>query len=229
MKFNIQLKVILTVVLLVSFLLLGIYFYLNKQLREFVFRRTETSLIQETFLARSYLEQREASFSSLKPWDEVADTLGKTLDVRVTIIDSQGVVLGDSSVETDKLADLENHLLRPEFQQALSKGQGQVQRYSTTLHRESLYFAVPFGEKHPRGFVRLSVALSDIDIISANLRKLLLYACICFFVLLTISLGAVLNILIVKPIREISSVTDEIALGNFSRKISLRTRDEIND
>jgi hypothetical protein len=51
-------------------------------------------------------------------------------------MDADGVTLGESHEDR---AEMENHLLRPEVQQALKAGQGSSTRYSTTLGYEMMY------------------------------------------------------------------------------------------
>ena len=68
-----------------------------------------------------------------------------TLKRRVTVIDTAGVVLADSRVTPDSVAQLENHRTRPEI---LGLQRGKVSfdyeiRYSHTLNQRMLYAAVP--------------------------------------------------------------------------------------
>lgn len=70
------------------------------------------------------------------------ERLGEALsgqELRVTLIDSQGKVLFDN--EVDK-GELENHLNRPEIEEALEYGEGQAVRNSDTLSRDTFYYAV---------------------------------------------------------------------------------------
>ena len=56
---------------------------------------------------------------------------------RVTLISSDGAVLFDSDAEAD---EMENHLQRPEVQEAISYGHGSDRRRSSTLF-ENLYYS----------------------------------------------------------------------------------------
>ena len=58
---------------------------------------------------------------------------------RVTLLDPQGRVLFDNYTPSE---DLENHLQRPEVQQALAQGEGYASRKSATLGKNILYYAV---------------------------------------------------------------------------------------
>ncbi len=59
--------------------------------------------------------------------------------VRFTLIASDGTVLFDSSFDA---VELDNHSLRPEFQEAQAQGESTVIRYSDTLATDTLYAAV---------------------------------------------------------------------------------------
>ena len=58
---------------------------------------------------------------------------------RITLIDSDGTVLFDSRLNPDKM---ENHSEREEFQEALRYGEGDSERYSDSLLRKTVNYAV---------------------------------------------------------------------------------------
>jgi two-component system phosphate regulon sensor histidine kinase PhoR len=93
--------------------------------------------------------------------DNEADRLGDAVEGRVTLIRGDGVVVGDSSVDGEALAALENHLDRPEVQVARQGGVGVVERYSTTIGADLLYAAVP--ARHPEiAYVRVALPLTAV-------------------------------------------------------------------
>lgn len=60
-------------------------------------------------------------------------------NTRVTLIDASGEVIYDSGKQEEHL---ENHLDRPEIQEALKSGSGQDVRWSETLDQDMFYYAV---------------------------------------------------------------------------------------
>lgn len=62
-----------------------------------------------------------------------------TDEVRVTIINAEGIVVADSSVQD--IHNLENHLQREEIRSAVASGYGYATRYSETLETNMLYVA----------------------------------------------------------------------------------------
>ena len=59
-------------------------------------------------------------------------------ELRITLIDSTGVILYDSDAEASKM---ENHFDRKEVVDAFAKGSGEDLRYSSTLQANAFYFA----------------------------------------------------------------------------------------
>lgn len=59
--------------------------------------------------------------------------------VRVTVVDSEGNVVADSTVTKDKMG---NHKDRPEIREAIAKGEGKSIRTSSTLSKSSFYYAI---------------------------------------------------------------------------------------
>ena len=61
----------------------------------------------------------------------------------MTFIDLDGVVWGDTERDGQALRAMDNHLTRPEVQDAIKKGNGIRDRYSNTTQTEFRYFALP--------------------------------------------------------------------------------------
>jgi len=125
-------------------------------------------------LLRRYLEdeiarglEREARLVALLPadslrWPEFAREVGARIGERVTLIDATGRVRGDTEFDRASLDRLENHLLRPEVQEALTAGVGRAERLSASTNERRLYVAVRSG---PTGLavVRVSTTLAAVD------------------------------------------------------------------
>lgn len=76
--------------------------------------------------------------SEIKNLKKILFQIDSLIDVRFTIIDSNGLVL----IETRKNeAKLDNHLYRTEIQLALKNGEGFSTRYSKTMKADYIYFA----------------------------------------------------------------------------------------
>jgi two-component system phosphate regulon sensor histidine kinase PhoR len=72
--------------------------------------------------------------------DAIVRRLAAEAGVRITVIDANGVVLGESERDA---TTLENHASRPEVATALAGGTGRSLRFSSTIQRDLEYVAVP--------------------------------------------------------------------------------------
>ena len=60
-------------------------------------------------------------------------------NVRITLIDKDGIVLFDNQAEAKTL---ENHAMRQEIMEAVAVGAGEAERFSDTLDKTTYYYAV---------------------------------------------------------------------------------------
>lgn len=228
MRANIHYKIVLVFGIIIGFILLGTYIYLDASFKNYTYQRIRANLVRETSLVRSFLEETFPGDIDPEKADLVANEIGSELKVRVTIIGLDGSVLGDSDLNSRELAEIENHRDRPEVKQAISSGQGESRRYSMTIEKDMLYVASIFGRSGMQGVIRLSISLSEIALISLRLKRLLALSFIAAFIF-AIVIGFVASMFISRPIKEMAWVTKSIAQGDFSKKLSIRTGDEIED
>jgi len=228
LKISIHYKITIIFCLITACILLGVFTYLDSTLKDYTYQRIKTALTKEALLAKLFLEKDFPGYPRLKDIDSIADEAGESISSRVTIIGLDGKVLGDSELNGENLEKVENHLYRPEVQEALKNRVGQSRRFSTTVQQYMLYIAVSFGKDNPQGVVRLSMPLSEVDIISGHLKKVLFIA---FLIALLVSiLGSFIAARFVsRPIEYISEVAREIAAGDFTKKISVKAKDEIGE
>src|SRR5467141_3080633 len=135
------------------------------------------SIIAADVLLRQHLEQeianeleREARLvAALTPpdstrWPEFAALAGARLGRRVTLIDPEGHVRGDTEFDRNALPRLENHRDRPEVRAAYdsARGVGMNERLSASTNERQLYVAVRDG---PPGIAitRVSTTLAVVD------------------------------------------------------------------
>lgn len=124
--------------------------------------RITTDLVAEAQLAADLIARR-GPHPAAADLDREADSLGGSLGARVTLVDPDGRVVGDTAEDGAALAAMENHGARPEIDMARSAGIGVTRRYSTTVERDLLYAAVRVVD-HPRvAFVRLALPLTAVD------------------------------------------------------------------
>jgi len=228
LRVNIHYKIALIFVIVIAIVFLGVYFYLNKNLEEFTYKRIKTNVTKQIALSKTYLEAKSLENITAYNLDVIADGLGKDLDLRVTIIGLDGTVYGDSELKGDVLANIENHLYRPEIQQAIKSGIGESRRFSTTIKKDMLYVASTYGKEKPQGIIRLSIPLLEVEQISNHFKKILIAALLIAFIL-AIIISFLASGFISTPIRSMSLAAQDIAHGNFSKRVQISSNDEIGD
>jgi len=155
--------------------------------------------------------------------DGLAKTLGRQIEVRVTIIALDGTVLGDS--ERDPSA-MENHATRPEVTDALASGIGESTRYSTTLGQRMMYVAVPItSQGEIVGIARVALPLTEVES-SVNRVAITVVLSMVITTLVAILAAGLIARTTTRPIRQITKAAQRIASGELDHKISIRTSDE---
>ncbi len=175
---------------------------------------------------------RQESLPSLPETDQRLKELSRSTNLRITLIDSSGVVLTDSDVEFDRIRSIENHLRRPEVQTALKVGLGFDTRHSATVGSDSLYVAKLLDASTATGllahtrFIRLSEHLEDIQIAMSEMRRNM-FAVGCGLMVLVVVVSVFVSRHVAKPMVIIAKQVEEIRAGNLETHIEVQANDEI--
>ena len=126
---------------------------INRQLITIAILATMVTMVLLTVVFRQLLQQQiiedlKAYAGLLNKADlyqntEIYATDFKAENVRITWIDGDGHVLGDTDANQEHM---ENHAERPEFLQALKEGEGVDIRVSETLEENTYYYALRMGD-----------------------------------------------------------------------------------
>jgi two-component system, OmpR family, phosphate regulon sensor histidine kinase PhoR len=154
----------------------------------------------------------------------LAHTDGRALGHRVTLIQPDGVVIGDTDFDAAGLLQLENHGSRPEVMAALRGEIGVSTRTSPSRGDEEVYVAV----RAPRGVARLSMSAFALTSTIVTAQRAVVLA--GFLALAAALLVAwTLSRAIVQPLAELRDVAHAIAEGDLSRRGSLGAPGELGD
>ena len=204
------------------------YFYLNSRLIESFENNLKTNLNYRLSLGKDFLESKLGPQNTLSDPSTLANTIGQQQNLRTTIIAMDGTVLADSYLKPYEIKQLENHLQRPEIQQALVEGVGCSKRFSRTIGRHLLYMAVVFGKGHPAGFLRYAVPISYIDILESTQQKIIIGSLILIFIL-SLGFTFIISLVITRPLVTMAGIAKSMANGDFSKKPYSNSNDEIGD
>jgi two-component system phosphate regulon sensor histidine kinase PhoR len=216
-------RIAIPYLLLIVALMAGLSIYLSNLVRQTQIADLEAQLSAEAGLlaedSAAALVRRDTAFldAQARHWSEV-------LQARVTLIAADGTVLGESHEDR---AQMENHLYRPEVQQALSSGQGSSIRFSNTVRYDMLYVARPvmMGERVV-GFARVALSLEQVETHVARLR-----AAVWVVMLAATALAGLLAVVlagrITRPIRALTRIAERIVSGDLQARLFPTTDDEV--
>lgn len=213
---------------LLVIMLSGVYFYLNTHLKSYIESRIEDNLKKDLLLNKALIDNELGGKINATDAGDLAAMISKNLDMRVTIIDPKGVVIGDSEVGKDGLSKLENHMVRSEVRDAMRSGFGQSKRFSTSIRKTMLYMAVPLGKDKLVGMLRLAMPLSEVEHIEARMFSIISVT-IVFALLAALSASFLVSVMISRPLSDMSDVAKRLAAGDFSRKAVVNSNDEAGD
>jgi len=145
--------------------------------------------------------------------------LGRTVGARVTWIDKDGRVLGESDTDAGQM---DNHSTRPEVVAAMRGQVGANLRISKTFGARYLYVAVPFSG----GVLRLASPASEIEARVATIRSEVMIAT-AFAFLPAVVLAAVFARIASGRLGRIIDYARKLAEGNFRARLHGTGRGEL--
>jgi len=224
---NIYNKILLNIL----FILLINFLVATSLVVSFTRRDFDANLKQQLYnnamIARELVLEIGLDSDHARQMDRILKNLGKELGIRVTVIQTDGIVHADSFYDPE---DMENHLYRIEVQAALMGQTGMDTRISPTLGIPMTYLAIPLLEKGEiRAIVRNSLPQETIQrkihqtiyksIFLGTLVGILTALLVTFFVARSFS----------NPIRLIKEAAVNISNGDFNYRLKLERKDELYD
>ncbi len=202
----------------------GLGIYLATFLRGSYIQQITGRLQAEARLAGQTLAPLVAANPQDQQINELAQHSAAAVNGRVTVILPDGKVIGESDFPLDQM---ENHLGRPEVQEALRGQQAAVIRYSTTLKVDFLYAATPLTwNGKVIGVMRVAYPLDQIqNEVNRMLGGLALASALV--ALLAVLLAIWIASSTLRPLRVLQSYIDQIAAGSLPDIQDSRARDEI--
>ncbi len=164
MRLSLFWRLALTYFALLLAVLLAVDVYATRTLRRDYLRAGYEQLEALGGVARARPPQLDDP-AAFRSWVEEMARSG----ARVTVIAADGRVLADSAEDPQKM---ENHIGRPEIQQAFASGEGRAVRHSATLDRDLVYFALR--QQPATGgpvVLRFALPLKHIDEAMAEFRR----------------------------------------------------------
>ena len=144
---------------------------------------------------------------------EITDHIG----YRVTFIDSEGSVLGDSYVEVGRLSEVENHYDRPEVQGLLVSGEtvSFAERISETVDQSLLYAARLITLDGSSVIMRIAAPQTDIEqAVSGVQRTVALYGLLAM--LFALAAAYMVSIALTRPLVLLAKRARQLSKGDYT-------------
>jgi two-component system phosphate regulon sensor histidine kinase PhoR len=224
-KFRTRLSVIC--ILLIGFSVLSSGILMVQMIKETHLETLRTSMLRELRIIQSTTEWPEGKTAVEKTQvlNEKARELQEINGVRVTFIDADGTVLGDSEHDP---GTMDNHLSRQEISQASKGDVGYSIRYSDTVKRDMLYAAIPvyMNEDRLMGYLRIAMSLEDIDAITNRMWALLMAGLFAYFLIAGLISFRIARGL-TKPLEKAIEVAKQLSNMNYKARLTVTSRDEV--
>ena len=227
---SIRSKITVTYVVLALSIVVGVSAVLGWELESYV----KVQLVQDLSREADWvvLSLERDSSSTLHRIDRDIRQIAGLENIRITLIDNNGRVLDDSDVPLEEIPSVENHLQRPEIQEAIVQDIGSNMRLSATVGRRYLYVAkrltvAPSLETLRNvSFVRISMPLEDVLDRVNSLRALIAFVGVAILIVV-IAVSIVVSQRISKPMVNIARSVERIRAGDLDAHVEVNTKDEI--
>ena len=211
-KQSLWLYYVLSVTILLA-ALLGVTWYEADRFRTFFVDQQRNSLEVHARMIVLDIEENGFPVSSIAAICSASKRIDTTL--RVTLIDTGGVVLCDSAANP---LQMDNHRNRPEVSTAFAGNTGSGIRFSNTLKASLLYVAVPLKTSDGTLVVRTARPLAAIDdLLQEVFKKLIVVTVLLVFAVFLVSVYVFRKIN--PPLYEIRQGAERFARGEFERKL----------
>ncbi len=201
------------VVIIIS--LLAVSWYMLSTIEDFILKQIVSDLHTRGQLIQ---DQLAVYLQPLDPdkLDRFCKDTGGKISTRITVVLPEGKVIGDSEEDP---ALMENHKNRPEILAALKGQPGSSMRFSATLNQKMMYAALPLTIKNEiYAIVRLSIPVTDIDIIIDTLYKRVILSGIVIAILTSV-ISFFISRRISKPIEEMRRVAEKFSQGELKHRL----------
>lgn len=213
-KFRTRLSVIF--ILMIGFSVLSSGIFMVQMVKETHLEALRASMLRELTIIQTTTEWVDLN--------EKARQLMEVNDTRVTFIDADGMVLGDSEHDP---GTMNNHLSRDEIRQASKEDVGYSIRYSETVKRDMLYAAIPVSKGDIRlGYIRIAMSLEAIDAITSRMWLLLIAGLFAYFIIAGLISFRIAHGL-TKPLEKATEVAKQISKMNYKARVVVTGRDEV--
>lgn len=212
-----------TYLLIIAIVLIAVALYASRTLKQFYLGQIEAELLSHARLFREQIES-DVFASDSSRIEALCKAFRTTSGSRITVIDRDGVVRGDSEEDPERM---DNHADRPEVKAALSGRAGTSTRFSYTLEKRMMYVAIPFNAPgRSAGVIRAAIPVTAIDAVLGSVYRRIAAMGI-IIALFAAGMSLVLSRLISRPLVELKQGAERFAHGDLKIRLPVSNSEEI--
>ena len=192
------------------------YYFIGPFIERFYLDEAREHLTSKAHLIQSGIDTKRENVS-LQDFVKKSSSLS---EIRITILDTNGVVLADSEEDP---ALMENHRTvnkREEIEIAIKKGIGNSQRYSTTINEDMLYVAILASVENSNIIIRTSESMQSLNTSINKARKRIVLISIIILIVI-IPIVIITSRLITRPLFLIGKAAKKISKGDMMDPIPI--------
>ena len=138
----------------------------------------------------------------------------KLSEIRITILDTNGVVLADSEEDPGSMENHRGTNKREEIEVAIKKGIGSSQRYSTTINEHMLYVAILASVEGSHFIIRTSESMLSLNTSINKVRQRIVLITIIILIVI-IPAVIITSRFITRPLFLIGKAAKKISKGDM--------------
>ncbi len=200
MKNRLFLNIFGTYILIISITVIVVSIFVGHKVRVILEDSIKRDLLTYARLIDS--GQEKDSLSRISRLAEISNS-------RITIIDSTGKVLAESEVDA---TTMENHLNRPEIQEARVKGTGTAVRLSRSTGAQTMYTAIMSKTAQPGGYIRLARPLKEVSN-SIDALNISIITSIIILSIISVVIALTFAYRLARPIKQMEDFTEKLIEG----------------
>ena len=192
------------------------YYFIGPFIEKFYLDEAREHLTSKAHLIQSGIDTKRENVS-LQDFVKKSSSLS---EIRITILDTNGVVLADSE---ENPGSMENHRgvnKREEIEVAIKKGIGNSQRYSTTINEDMLYVAILASVENSNIIIRTSESMQSLNTSINKARKRIVLISIIILIVI-IPIVIITSRLITRPLFLIGKAAKKISKGDMMDPIPI--------
>ena len=223
---HISTRIFLTIIFMVFLSVLSLSLIFTTYLKSFYFEEKIQDLLARSKFISNYLDEINISNSDIL--NNICKNIGNDTNTRITIIDYDGNVLGDS--DKDPLSmDLHTGEFRQEIKLAKSTASyGSSVRFSETIQEQMMYLAYPYSINGQSIIIRTSLSINDLNKKINNLY-LNLFLALLIISLATLLISYYLSRRLTAPIKNVENISYKYSKGDFSSRLNEYSVVEFNN